>query len=187
MTFIPSLTDPPLQAIALRDDPSGWRLLVCCMMLNASNREAVDQAWPQFFRDFPDAHSVARFGDVERMAEVLRVTGCQNQKARRIVELSEVWTNGMRRYSSLSAPEIRRLPGCGPYASESWEVFKVGRAPSVIRDPVIRPWVEFVETYNQSVEPEARITFAGVRVKDGQVAWTLPPRLRARPGEAVQT
>lgn len=149
-------------------DPTGWRMLVCCVMLNASNRLAVDRAWPGFFErwsTYQDLYHEAVLTDditatMDEIATLLKPTGCQLQKARRLIQMTD-------QFVLEHGPALKRvshLPGCGPYAQESWSVFKLGVRPAVIMDPVISAWVELCDELGVDYHAEDR--------------WSVPSRLR---------
>ena len=41
-----------------QSDP--WKMLICCIMLNQTNRDQVDRVRIQFFSKYPDAESAER-------------------------------------------------------------------------------------------------------------------------------
>jgi endonuclease III len=177
LRFRPALNDPPLQLILLEQDPSGWRMLVGCILLNASNRRSVDRCWPSLFRHFPDANDVMkrcwRYGEDwprQQVARLVRGTGCQVAKAKAIVELSHArsWREPVSGYEHL---DVAALPGCGPYAQESWDVFVCERRPLWADDHVIRSWVELTD--HLQLDLRGRDLY-------GRPQWTLPRRLRGR-------
>ena len=98
-----------------------WKVLVCCVMLNNSNRTSVDKVRHEFFLCYGNPFEIEQ-SDKDEMADVLRPTGLQNVKANRIIDMSQA-------YSLLSPGEIddavqtMTMPGVGEYARDSWNIF----------------------------------------------------------------
>lgn len=98
-----------------------WKVLVCCVMLNNSNRRSVDKVRHEFFEKYRSPFEIDH-DDADDMAVILRPTGLQNVKAKRIIDMSIA-------YSLLSIGEIddavqsMDMPSVGEYARDSWNIF----------------------------------------------------------------
>ena len=94
------------------NDP--WKMLVCCILLNQTNNKQVRPILSSLFELIPDPISTIGC-DPEVLAAVIKTTGFQNVKAKRIIALSSKWLEG---FSSVS-----ELPGIGQYGKDSWTIF----------------------------------------------------------------
>ena len=72
--YVPTLDDPPLQAVLWRHRQDPWRPMVACMLLNMTSRRQVDEVWPELFDRWPTARDMAD-GDPLRQADVLDPLG----------------------------------------------------------------------------------------------------------------
>jgi endonuclease III len=90
-------------------------------MLNNSTRNAADKVRDEFFEFYPNVNCVDTFDDIP-IARILMPTGLQNVKAKRIINMSLM-------YSMVSEDEANSLvqsmtmPGVGEYARDSWNIF----------------------------------------------------------------
>ena len=139
--------DRLLQEILLERDPTGWRMLVGCMLLNQTTRKQVDQVWPTLFGKYPDAQSMkeARFEDVKAIVGRL---GLGTRRARAIKTFSNQWVT-MRQGTSVSSRHVRGVivkshgfHGLGEYAADSWRIFVDGRVTWRPRDKELQAWLE---------------------------------------------
>jgi len=92
----------------------GWKMLVCCILLNQTNNKQVRPILSSVFELIPDPISTIGC-DPERLAAVIKTTGFQNIKATRIIKLSQKWIDGFELVSD--------LPGIGKYGVDSWNIF----------------------------------------------------------------
>lgn len=91
-----------------------WKMLVCCILLNQTNNKQVRPVLSSVFELIPDPISAIGC-DPERLAAVIKTTGFQNIKAKRIRDLSSKWVDGFN--------DPMDLPGIGQYGRDSWEIF----------------------------------------------------------------
>jgi len=91
-----------------------WKMLVCCILLNQTNIKQVRPVLSSVFELIPDPISAIGC-DPERLAAVIKTTGFQNIKAKRIRDLSSKWIDGFN--------DPIDLPGIGQYGRDSWEIF----------------------------------------------------------------
>jgi adenine-specific DNA glycosylase len=98
---------------------TGWRMLVGCIMLNQTSRRQVDRVWPEFFRLFPSAETIVYSGanGVGSAYNLLSPLGLVSRRHQHVLAMSSAWTQRTLGWS------VRDLPGCGQYASDSWEIF----------------------------------------------------------------
>lgn len=116
----------------LRADP--WKLLIACVMLNLTNIVQVRPVINEFFKLYPDA-STAALADESQLAELLRPLGLHNRRARTIIKLSnaiqEEWS------------DVKRLPGVGKYAADSYRMFIEGSLDVEPTDKKLRKYKEW--------------------------------------------
>lgn len=96
---------------------SPWRIMVCCILLNQTNNKQVRPILSSVFDLIPDPMSTIDC-DPLNLAAVIKSTGFQNVKAKRIIGLSRKWIDGFN--------DVNELPGIGVYGRESWEIFVNG-------------------------------------------------------------
>ena len=133
-----------LQEVLLEIDPTGWRMLIGCMLLNQTTRKQVDRVWPVLFELFPDAVSVTTCDDAGDILETMTYPlGLYATRSKRIVKFCDAWVKGSWEF-------IDELPGCGEYAKDSWRIFKDGDRSFVPYDKELR---KYLEVTRSQVEP----------------------------------
>lgn len=111
-----------LQQILLEQDPSGWRLLIGCMLLNQTTRRHVDGIWPQLFERYPTSNELGQ-ARIEELVELLRPLGLQNRRAKTIRQFSLEWNKSKLRGHLQEDVLSMKLTGVGEYARDSWLIF----------------------------------------------------------------
>jgi endonuclease III len=148
MSPSPSATEyVPLFQEELRDDPF-W-MLVACQLVNLTHWR---QAEPVFreLRDTCDGRSwnLMRI-PYDDLVEVLRPLGLQNRRAALLRKFAERWQELMDRYDGyaqdLRRHDIMKLPGCGRYAADSWEIFVEGNLDVETNDHRLNEYLEYVK------------------------------------------
>jgi endonuclease III len=118
-----------LQEILLEQDPTGWRMLVGCIMLNQTSRRQVDAVRDDFFRAYPHAGALSITKE-PYVAAVLKPLGLYNRRAAILKRFAKWWLE----YESVPGFEERIVemepPGVGDYARDSWLIFKKGIVPA---------------------------------------------------------
>lgn len=99
-----------------QSDP--WKMLICCIMLNQTNRDQVDRVRIQFFSKYPDAESAER-ADLAEMSELIALLGFKNKRAQTIQKFSSDWLK-------MDWSDPIELFGIGRYGQDSWEIFQKG-------------------------------------------------------------
>jgi methyl-CpG-binding domain protein 4 len=117
-----------------------WKMMVCCILLNQTNNRQVRPILSSLFELIPDAISAIRCRE-ESLAAVIKTTGFQNIKAKRIKMLSKKWVEGF------SDPED--LPGIGQYGKDSWEIFINRNLFIEVGDKKLRAYLESI--YSQMI------------------------------------
>ena len=111
--MIREIIRPLLQEI-YRDD--GWKMLVCCMLVNVTNRKQVDTIRDELFSKYPTPKDMMK-AEHSELVEIIKPLGLYNTRAERLIKMSGGYVNG------LPADE---LYGIGEYALDSWEIFQCG-------------------------------------------------------------
>lgn len=115
-----------------RDARYGWRMLVCCLLLNQTHGRQVRPMARELFARFPSPRSMAGAGrDLERMVMPL---GLWRRRAALLRKLS----------AACLRPDFdpRKTKGCGvgAYALDSWAIFVEGRVVRRPRDGKLRKY-----------------------------------------------
>ena len=114
-----------------KHDP--WKVLVCCILLNQTTNQQVRPIITSFFQKWPDSFSVSE-RDSKEIRDLIRPTGFQNVKSKRIIGLSQKWSSGER--------NLKHLPGVGKYAMEAWRIFIDGDMNFTPSDKKLRIYVD---------------------------------------------
>lgn len=94
-----------------------WKIMISCILLNQTTNIQVRPVIINLFNRFPTPNSITR-SHTQEIADIIKSTGFQNVKAKRIIDFTEVWNSGERN------PD--KFPGIGPYARDSWKIFVEG-------------------------------------------------------------
>lgn len=147
----------------LAEDPTGWRLLVGCVLLNVTTRTAVDQVRGELFRRWPNAAKVVSAREAT-IAGVLAPLGCSSRRANTLRRMSaEFWELVHERFergARVTADDIPGIYGLGEYARDSWAIFVEGRLDL---EPTDRVLAAYLVGYRRGVEASA----AGVSILGG--------------------
>jgi hypothetical protein len=151
--FIPTLDDPPLQAVRWEASGDPWQVMVACVLLNQTSRRQVDAVWPELFDLWPTARRWVD-GDRDAQREMLAPLGLGDRRDRLLFLLSWAWVARFPR-GFLSSParrldlwrhvDVTRYPGLGRYAQDSFRMFVLGDVggpdrPLECGDPVLAAW-----------------------------------------------
>ena len=94
-----------------------WKIMISCILLNQTTNIQVRPVIVDLFNRFPTPNSITK-SQTQEISDIIRRTGFQNVKAKRIVDFTESWNSGERN------PD--KFPGIGPYARDSWKIFVEG-------------------------------------------------------------
>lgn len=117
-----------------RDEP--WKLLICCIFLNLTNIKQVRSIIWEFFRLYPDADAASR-ADQLSLATLLKPLGLYNRRSKMIIRFSEAYARG-------GWCDVKKLPGIGTYASDSYEMFIIGNLNVEPTDSKLKTYKEWV-------------------------------------------
>ena len=110
--MIREIIRPLLQEI-YRDD--GWKMLVCCMLVNLTNRKQVDTVRDKLFIKYPTPKDMMRAKHTD-LVDIIKPLGLYNTRADRLIKMSEGYVKGFK--------SVDELYGIGQYAKDSWEIFQ---------------------------------------------------------------
>ncbi len=127
--MIRKIIRPLLQEI-YQDD--GWKMLVCCMLVNLTNRKQVDTVRNKLFTKYPTPKDMmeAKHSD---LVDIIKPLGLYNTRAERLIKMSEGYVNGFN--------DVIELYGIGEYAKDSWEIFQLGNRNIKPRDLVLQEYL----------------------------------------------
>ena len=109
---IRDIVRPLLQEIY---QPDGWKMLVCCMLLNLTNRKQVDGIRDELFKLYPTPKDMMNANHSE-LANILKPLGLYNRRATSLRLMSAGYIGGFK--------SVDELYGIGQYAKDSWEIFQ---------------------------------------------------------------
>ena len=110
--MIRKIIRPLLQEI-YKDD--GWKMLVCCMLVNLTNRKQVDTVRDKLFFKYPTPKDMMKAKHSD-LVDIIKPLGLYNTRADRLVKMSEGYIKGFK--------SVDELYGIGQYAKDSWEIFQ---------------------------------------------------------------
>ena len=90
-------------------------MLVCCMLLNLTNRKQVDTVRDELFDKYKTPEDMMNASHDE-LAKILQPLGLYNRRAISLRKMSEGYVNGFK--------SVDELYGIGQYAKDSWEIFQ---------------------------------------------------------------
>ena len=127
--MIREIIRPLLQEIYQTD---GWKMLVCCMLLNLTNRKQVDTVIDELFGRYPTPEDMmnAEHSDV---VDIVQPLGLYNTRAERLIKMSEGYVKGFK--------SVDELYGVGQYAKDSWEIFQNNNMKVNPRDKVLQEYL----------------------------------------------
>ena len=129
MEKIRDIIRPLLQEI-YQDD--GWKMLVCCMLVNLTNRKQVDTVRNELFSKYPTPEDMMK-AEHSELVEIIKPLGLYNTRAERLIKMSEGYVNGFN--------DVTELYGIGEYAKDSWEIFQLRNRNVKPRDLVLQEYL----------------------------------------------
>ena len=118
-----------LQEIYLSDP---WKMLVCCMLLNLTNRKQVDTIRKQLFDKYKTPQDMMN-AKHEELADILKPLGLYNRRANSLRKMSEGYINGFK--------SVDELYGIGQYAKDSWDIFQNSNLNIKPEDKVLQEYL----------------------------------------------
>lgn len=148
------------------EDP--WRVLVCTMLLNKTQRKQnLDSILYNLFKRWPTADSVVKDADRDEenvhlfVFALVRRAGQGHRKSRGFVQLSRDYLDLLRSKSqgmdenerrtaegvefTLTREEVKQLFNCGDYAADAYQIFnrRDFESPLVSNDNMLQAYVEW--------------------------------------------
>lgn len=111
----------PLFQEGMRGEPF-W-MFVGCVLVNRAAWAVARGAHATLRSRWPSAAALAD-ADAADVEAVVRVLGFGSRRAASIVAMARAWID---RGPPRTRTEVLALPGLGPYAADSWEMFVAGR------------------------------------------------------------
>ena len=96
---------------------SPWKMMVCCILLNQTNRRQVDRVIDELFARWPYSSIMAGIeskSETQELVDVLRPLGFQRRRATTLIRFSRDWCQGKL---------MAECYGIGPYALDSFRIF----------------------------------------------------------------
>lgn len=124
----------PLQ-LEFQSDP--WKMLICCICLNLTNRKQVRSIIYDFFSKYPTPQSIIDC-DLVELTEILKPLGLSNKRVVTIKKFSGDWLvwNGLN---------VKDLHGIGQYGCDSWEIFQKGNFEVNPKDGVLGEYLKEIK------------------------------------------
>ena len=110
--MIRKIIRPLLQEI-YQDD--GWKMLVCCMLVNLTDRRQVDTIREKLFEKYKTPKDMMRAKHSE-LVDIIKPLGLYNIRANRLIKMSRGYVKGFK--------SVDELYGIGRYAEDSWDIFQ---------------------------------------------------------------
>ena len=126
---IRDIVRPLLQEIYQSD---GWKMLVCCMLLNLTNRKQVDTIRDELFKKYPTPKDMMNASHRE-LADILKPLGLYNRRATSLRLMSAGYISGFK--------SVDELYGIGKYAKDSWEIFQNNNTKIKPDDKVLQEYL----------------------------------------------
>ena len=127
--MIREIIRPLLQEI-YRDD--GWKMLVCCMLVNVTNRKQVDTIRDKLFNRYPTPKDMMN-AEHSELVDIIKPLGLYNTRADRLIKMSEGYVKGFK--------SVAELYGIGQYAKDSWDIFQNSNLNIKPRDKVLQEYL----------------------------------------------
>tara|TARA_B100000214_G_scaffold275229_1_gene205292 strand:- start:474 stop:875 length:402 start_codon:yes stop_codon:yes gene_type:complete len=120
---------PLLQEVYLNDP---WKMLVCCMLLNLTNRKQVDTIREELFTKYPTPKDMM-MAEHSDLVNIIKPLGLYNTRAQRLIKMSEGYVSGFK--------SVDELYGVGQYAKDSWEIFQNNNLNVKPNDKVLQEYL----------------------------------------------
>ena len=127
--MIRKIIRPLLQEVYLNDP---WKMLVCCMLLNLTNRKQVDTIREELFTKYPTPNDMMKAEHLY-LVDIIKPLGLYNTRAQRLIKMSEGYVSGFK--------SVDELYGVGQYAKDSWEIFQNNNLNVKPNDKVLQEYL----------------------------------------------
>ena len=138
------MDDRLLQEVLVERDPTGYEMLVGCILLNQTSRKQVDEVWEKLLDNWTSydiiattEHSSLR----DKLLHLLRPLGLQNRRLGTLQRFCMRWATLSDEARDDAVMELD-IPGCGEYARDSWYIFKNREwPPQETHDKELKKWL----------------------------------------------
>lgn len=113
-------------------------MLVACVLVNQTTWRQAGPAHRELMKRYT-IRTLSR-AEPEALHDLLRPLGLWRQRSRSLVRLADAWLRRRPR----TAIDVMSLPGCGPYAADSWAIFVEGRYDVAPTDFKLRRHLEIL-------------------------------------------
>lgn len=114
-------------------------MLLACSMVNLTNWETAQPIHAGLMARY-SIEEIAKL-EPEDLQEDLRPLGLWRRRSLSTIRLAQAWLAGPPE----RAADVLKLPGCGPYASDSWAIFIDGRTDVDPTDGKLRWYLERIK------------------------------------------
>lgn len=123
-----------------------WMIVACCLVNQTHWRVAktVLAQLQNVCGECSDREAAGKIAAMGSLATILRPLGFQNRRAVSLKRLGILWEANPPQ----TAEDIRKLPGCGEYAVQSWMIFRENKRPAAVTDHKLQ-W--YLDTYPEMV------------------------------------
>lgn len=127
-----------LQQLLVRYDPTGFWMLVGCILLNRTQRsQGVDDVMLSLIERYHYADHMAA-GQARYLERRIEPLGFQGTRARTLTRFAQGWGLGGYHQRQPTLAQLATFHGIGPYARDSWRIFMLGETDLSPRDRVLR-------------------------------------------------
>lgn len=114
-------------------------MLVACQLVNLTNWDQARPVLEEIRRRWPSPYRIIT-ADPDKLQELLRPLGLYRRRTSSLRALARHWVDNR----PSSRQDVLRLPGCGPYAADSWAIFVEGRRDVTVTDGKLAWYLEQV-------------------------------------------
>lgn len=136
--------------------PDALKVIIVAMFCNQTPGSRARPYLAKLFEKYPTARLLA-LANQQELAEEIKPLGLHNVRARRLIQLATEWLTrppvkgtrsprkGIPKRMAYPDTEVSHLPGCGPYAMDSYRLFCTGDGWREVRpdDRELRPYVKW--------------------------------------------
>lgn len=117
--------------------PDTWKQLVCNILLNRTNRTQVDSIRDEFFSRWNTPQEMAN-ADPDEMYAVIKNLGFGHRRTQSLIKFSNAWISNPHD----NWDQIKKFPGMGKYAEESYRIFTLGETDFEPTDKKLKYYLE---------------------------------------------
>ena len=116
------------------DDP--WGILVGCILIQRVAYSPARRAWDKLKLWYPSQQKMKNANPV--LAEgACKHLGLQTVRARYLIEMSKQFPDWYSQEGQRLEADASKLPGCGGFAADAWDILFLGKLSKEIEDHVL--------------------------------------------------